>query len=98
MPSTQLARKSRRLNFRISDAQDDLIRRVATARRQSVTEFIVESACAVAQTELSQQTDFKLPPAQWEAFLAALDSPPVANDALRRLLTEPSILEQPQSK
>jgi uncharacterized protein (DUF1778 family) len=60
---------------------------------QSVTEFIVQSACAVAEMELAEQKEFALPPAQWQAFLAALDKPTVSNPALRRLLTEPSAVE-----
>jgi uncharacterized protein (DUF1778 family) len=59
-----------------------------------MTDFIVESACAVAQCELAVQTEFKLPPRQWKRFLAALDRPATPNSALRRLLTEPSALEQ----
>jgi uncharacterized protein (DUF1778 family) len=98
MPTTLKTPKSKRLNFRISEVQDELLRKVATAKRQSVTDFIVESACTVARCELAEQTEFKLPPAQWEAFLAALDRPPLPNDALRGLLTEPSILERSQSK
>jgi uncharacterized protein (DUF1778 family) len=98
MPATLKTPKSKRLNFRISEIQDELLRKVATAKRQSVTDFIVESACAAAQCELAEQTEFKLPPAQWKAFLAALDKTPVANDGLRRLLTEPSILETALSK
>jgi uncharacterized protein (DUF1778 family) len=94
MQATQKTTKSKRLNFRISDAQDELLRRVATTKRQSVTEFIVESACAAARCELAEQTEFRLPPAEWEAFLAALDRPPATNAALRRLLAEPSVLER----
>ena len=94
MPSTLRVRKSKRLNFRISDAQEELLRRGATAKRQSVTEFIVESACAVAQCELSVQTEFKLPPQLWKDFLAALDKPATPNPALHRLLTEPGVLER----
>jgi uncharacterized protein (DUF1778 family) len=37
--------------------------------------------------------EFALPPAQWQAFLAALDRPTESNPALRRLLTEPSAIE-----
>jgi uncharacterized protein (DUF1778 family) len=43
--------------------------------------------------ELAEQREFTLPPAHWEAFLAALDKPTESNPALRRLLTEPSVIE-----
>lgn len=94
MPSTVRMRKSKRLNFRITDAQEELLRKVAIAKRQSVTEFIVESACTIAQCELAVQAEFKLPPQQWKEFLAALDKPASPTLALHRLLTEPSVLEQ----
>jgi uncharacterized protein (DUF1778 family) len=58
------------------------------------TEFIVESACSVAQCELAVRTEFKLPPQQWKDFLAALDKRATPNPALRRLLREPSVLER----
>ena len=58
-----------------------------------MSEFVVESACAVAEIELAEQREFTLPPAQWQAFLEALDRPTTFNPALRRLLTEPSVVE-----
>jgi uncharacterized protein (DUF1778 family) len=58
-----------------------------------MTEFIVQSACSVAELELAEQKEFVLPPAQWQAFLAALDKPAESNPALHRLLTEPSVIE-----
>jgi uncharacterized protein (DUF1778 family) len=85
--------KSRRINARISEAEEALLRKGARHKGQTVTEFVVESACAVAEMELAEQREFALPPAQWEAFLAALDKPTEPNPALHRLLTEPSVIE-----
>jgi uncharacterized protein (DUF1778 family) len=48
--------------------------------------------------ELAEQREFALPPAQWEAFLAALDRPTKFNPALHRLLTEPSVIEVANKK
>ena len=85
--------KSRRINARVSEAEESLLRQGARRKGQTVTEFVVESACAVAEMELAEQREFALPPAQWEAFLAALDKPTEPNLALHRLLTEPSVIE-----
>ena len=85
--------KSRRINARLSDAEEALLRKGALRKGQTVTEFVVQSACAVAEIELAEQKEFALPPAQWQAFLAALDKPTEFNPALRRLLTEPSAIE-----
>lgn len=85
--------KSERINFRISAEQESLLRKGAEHKKQSVTDFIVESACAAAEIELALQREFRLPLDRWNAFLAALDKPAEANPALRRLLTEPSVIE-----
>ncbi|MGD0832417.1 MAG: DUF1778 domain-containing protein [Terracidiphilus sp.] len=63
-----------------------------------MAEFVVQSACAVAELELAEQKEFALPPAEWQAFLAALDKPTEASPALRRLLTEPSVIELANGK
>jgi uncharacterized protein (DUF1778 family) len=62
-------------------------------RGQTMTEFVVQSACAVAEMELAEEKEFVLPTAQWRAFLAALDKPTEFRPALHRLLTEPSVIE-----
>ena len=85
--------KSRRINARISDSEEALLRRGALHKGQSLTEFVVESACAVAEIELAEQKEFTLPPDKWQAFLDVLDKPTVPNPALSRLLTEPSVIE-----
>jgi uncharacterized protein (DUF1778 family) len=94
MPTTPArAPKTKRLNFRISGSQEELLRRGASVAGKSVTDFIIESACAVAECELAEQSEFRLPPDQWRAFLAELDKPPALKPALRRLLNEPSVIE-----
>ena len=93
MPTFARPHKSQRINARVSDAEAALLRRGAHRKGQSVTEFIVESACAVAEMELAEQKEFVLPPAQWQAFLAALDKPTKPSPALRRLLSEPGVIE-----
>jgi uncharacterized protein (DUF1778 family) len=98
MATTAREPKSQRINFRISDAQESLLRRGAISKGQSMTEFIVESACTVADCELAMERDFRLPPDKWKEFLAILDRPAVANPALRRLLTEPSVIEKANQK
>jgi uncharacterized protein (DUF1778 family) len=43
---------------------------------------------------LAERREFLLPPDRWEAFVAMLDRPAVAKPRLRRLLTEPSVLDR----
>lgn len=87
------ALKSRRINFRISEAEAELLHRGAKRTGKNLTEFIVESACTVAELEVAEQSSFKLPPEKWKAFLAALDNPARPTAELRRLMTEPSAVE-----
>jgi len=94
MATVTRAPKSRRLNFRISDAQEELLRQGANVKGQSVTEFIIESACTVAECELAIEREFSLTPEQWKMFLDALDKPAAENVALRRLLRQPSVIEE----
>jgi uncharacterized protein (DUF1778 family) len=90
--------KSRRINARLSEAEAALLRQGALRKGQSMTEFVVQSACAVAELELAEQKEFTLPPAQWQAFLEALDKPTEFHPALHRLLTEPSAIELANQK
>ncbi|MGD0801394.1 MAG: DUF1778 domain-containing protein [Terracidiphilus sp.] len=85
--------KSQRINARISGAEEALLRKGARRKGQTLTEFVVQSACTVAELELAEEKEFSLPPAQWQAFLEALDKPTEFHPALHRLLTEPSVIE-----
>lgn len=85
--------KSRRINARVSDAQEAILRRGASHRGQTLTEFVVESACSVAAIELGEEKEIRLPPAQWQAFLEALDRPTKLSPELHKLLTQPSVIE-----
>ena len=48
--------------------------------------------------DLAEQKEFTLPPAQWQAVLAALDKSTEPSPARRRLLTEPSVIELANQK
>jgi uncharacterized protein (DUF1778 family) len=94
MATMTRALKSQRINFRVSKAEAQLLHKGAEFAGKKLTEFIVESACTVAESELAEQREFKLSPEKWRAFLAALDKPTKElTPALRRLLSEPSVIE-----
>lgn len=93
MATMARALKSQRINFRLSEAQAELLHKGAQHTGKNLTEFIVESACTVAEVELAETSEYRLPPDKWRAFLAALDNPPKPTAELRRLMTEPSVLE-----
>lgn len=85
--------KSRRFNLRATGSQEKLIRVVAELEGQSVTDFILESACKEAEQKLADQQHFLLSESQWKAFTKALDRPVQTKPRLRKLFSEPSILE-----
>lgn len=88
------ARKATRLNLRASTQQDALIRKAAESVGRSVTEFVLDSACANAEHVLADQNHFVLDAASWKRFMAALDQPAASKPRLKKLLSEPSVLER----
>ena len=94
MPSTLKAPRTRRLNLRTSVQQEELMRRGAQQCGESLTDFIIRSACSEAEQALADQRRFSLNPEQWDSFVAALDRPVQPKPRLRRLFTEPSVLEK----
>ena len=85
--------KDRRINLRATSAQESLIRAAADRRGVSLTDFVLRSACTKAEEAMAEQVHFVLSPKQWKAFNDALERPPKVKPNLRKLLTEPSILE-----
>ena len=79
--------KEGRLNLRVTERQDHLIRRAAAALDKSVTEFVLESVALEAERVLAEQRWFMLSEAEWARFHALLEQPLPADDRLRRLLT-----------
>jgi uncharacterized protein (DUF1778 family) len=70
------------------------MRQGAQERGESLTDFIIRSACAEAELTLADQRRFLLNTDQWNAFVAALDRPARPKPRLRRLFAEPSVLGQ----
>jgi predicted DNA-binding antitoxin AbrB/MazE fold protein len=64
---------------------------LALAERQCVTITITEAS--VDLKGAPDETYFVLSPERWEAFCALLDRPPKEIPALRKLLTQPSVLD-----
>jgi len=96
MPSALTAPRTRRLNLRTSPQQEELLRRGAQERGESLTEFIIRCACAEAEQTLADQRHFSLNAEQWNAFVTALDRPVQPRPRLQRLFAEPSVLDQQQ--
>ena len=93
MPSAAQKKRTERINVRLSERDAKLIRQGAEQRGVNITNFILESACVRAEQELADARHFQLSSRDWQAFCGALDRSARAKPRLKKLLTEPTILE-----
>jgi len=91
---TRQQSRARRINVRASEQQENLIRQGAQERGESLTDFMVRTACAEAAHALADKRHYTMSPEKWAEFLGALDRPPVLKPELRKLFSEPSLLEK----
>ncbi|MFZ2405909.1 MAG: DUF1778 domain-containing protein [Methylobacter sp.] len=76
--------KENRLNIRCDNHARQTLNKAAAYMHVSVSEFILSHALASAEQVIQAHESITLDPADFEAFLAALDKPAQANDALSR--------------
>ena len=86
--------KDGRIAVRASREERELIAQASRASATTVSDFVLRASIARAEDVLAERREFRLPPDRWEAFVAMLDRPAVAKPRLRRLLTEPSVLDR----
>jgi uncharacterized protein (DUF1778 family) len=84
------AARSGRLGLRTLPEQEALLRHAAQVSRKSMTEFVLDSACAAAEQTLLDQRYFLVDDSQWEAFNAALDGTAKDIPELRKLFENKS--------
>ena len=82
-----------RWNLRIGSQTDSLVRRAASERDQSLTDFVVESAVTEAEHVLADRVRFELGEDEWNAFMELLDRPVRDNPGLAKLFARPSVFE-----
>lgn len=93
---TESVLKETKVQLRMRPLQKDVIARAAELKQTTVTNFMVEQAFQAAQQILADQTHFYLSPEKWEEFCAALDAPPKKKPRLKKLLTQPSVFDEPK--
>lgn len=86
--------RARRIDVRVTDAQDALIREAAALAGQTVTAFLLSAAEERARELLDERRHLVMSDQAFARFAAALDAPgePVAE--LTELLGLPRIVEQ----
>lgn len=79
--------RSARLGFRATPEQEAILRRAADVAHKSLTDFILDSACQVAEQTLLEQRLFMVSGDRYQALMEILDRPAQDNAGLRDLFT-----------
>lgn len=88
MPDRAL--QTQTINLRASASQKALIDRTAKRLEKSRTEFVLDTIREASENVLLDQRLICVEASVFDAFEAALDSPPEPNDGLRPTLTAPA--------
>jgi uncharacterized protein (DUF1778 family) len=81
------ATRTARLGLRTTPAQEAVLRRAAEASNKSMTDFILDSACQVAEQTLLDQQLFMLTGERADALLKLLDRPAKVSPGLKALFS-----------
>lgn len=82
--------RTTKLDLHLSPEAKQTLSAAAHAARCSISQYVLTSALERAAETLNELQRFELGAEQWEAFMAALDSPPRVVPQLQRLFSEPS--------
>ena len=82
--------KTRRLDLRLTEEQDALIRRAAEQDARSISDFVLSAATLEAQRRLADQRFFILNEEDHARFEEILAASPTDDPKLRKLFDRPS--------
>lgn len=82
--------KTRRLDLRLTEEQDALIRRAAKQDARSISDFVLSAATLEAQRRLADQRLFILNEEDHARFEEILEASPTDDPKLRKLFDRPS--------
>ena len=82
--------KTRRLDLRLTEEQDALIRRAAEQDTRSISDFVLSAATLEAQRRLADQRFFILNEEDHARFEEILEASPTDDPKLRKLFDRPS--------
>ena len=85
--------RTEKIDLRVTARAKRALQSAAAASHKTLSDFVLESALARADSVLADRQVFRLDAKQWAAFVAALDAPPKPRPRLARLLNEPSLLD-----
>lgn len=84
--------REHRFSIRATPKQKDLIRRAAMQSNKSISEFVLEHSLEAAKALEMDNAELVLSFEDHKAFLEALDTPPAAVPALKKLFSEPGVI------
>lgn len=84
--------KTRRLELRLTEEQNSLIRSAATYTSRSISDFVLSAATLEAQRRLADQRIFFINDEQYARFEEILQAPPSEDPKLSKLFERPSPL------
>ena len=82
--------KTRRLDLRLTEEQDALIRRAAEQDTRSISDFVLSAATLEAQRRLADQRLFLMDEEDHARFEEILQASPTDDPKLRKLFERPS--------
>lgn len=85
--------RTEKIDLRLTAQAKRALQSAAEATHKTLSDFVLESALARADSVLAERQVFRLDAERWTAFLTALDAPPKPRPRLARLLNEPSIVD-----
>src|SRR6516165_7784846 len=91
--TAQRAKRTEKLDLRLTKSAKQTLQAAASALRKSVSEFVLDTALSEAEERLADRRIFNLDRKAWDAFVAALDAPPRRHARLERLFREPSVFD-----
>lgn len=82
--------KTQRLELRLTEEQNILIRSAATYTSRSISDFVLSAATLEAQRRLADQRLFLMDDEQYARFEEILEASPTDDPKLRKLFDRPS--------
>jgi len=92
------AKRTEKLDLRLTARAKRTLQSAAEVSHKTLSDFVIESALARADTVLAERQVFRVDAERWAAFLAALDAAPRARPRFAMLLNEPSMLIDPRRR
>ncbi|MHB1487353.1 MAG: type II toxin-antitoxin system TacA family antitoxin [Acidimicrobiales bacterium] len=90
-----MASKTKRLNLRLTSAQDAVLRSAAEARGESASEYVLRHAVEAAEIDLADRRVFVVDDAAWQELQALISAPASLPLSIAKLLANPTVLEGP---